>query len=932
MTSQHRRVADCARVRTTSARRKLLQAGGIATLTLGLGGLAHAQDSGRVTLEEITVTATRQTDTVNRIPLSIQAVTQEHLDQQGVKSIADLVRAVPGLNTVQTPGGSQQTFSIRGIVGGTGAATTGTYLDDTNLAKRANGGIAQNNGVVVPLLYDLERVEVLKGPQGTLYGGSSQGGTVRFITPQPSLTEFSGSTRAEVSTMGSRSELSHEFGAAFGGPLVQDKLGFRVSGIRRETGGWIDLYSGYTGRLIEEDANGRTEWAGRLALSWQISDGINATLSGYHTTQETEGGPGSQTALFLPGPDGKMVRAPAGQTWTTQQRCITNNQRTNPLVSTTPGAPGGTVWVPPNVIVPAGAACPPGTVYVRPAQTYGPYRTGRDIAIATTQQYVEGQTSELDVASLTLTFNFGDYSFKSVSSYLRDETESKGAGGEAWTATIAAGNTAQPGQATYEDPTHRGFPLFRPYFDATGRGNSGYFDARNKRDGFEQEFRLSSNPDNRFSWVAGAYYADLETKIRYRWPVSEEDASLALQLLYGPDLAGPPPNTSAATAYYGNAITNGFQSYGDTIIKDKEAAIFAEANLWIVPDKLKAIAGLRYSKVELDFWTLNHGQQNGRLPTSFGSLVEGKASEKPVTPKVGLQYNFADDKMVYATAAKGFRAGGVNPAISPTFCAQALDQLGLTATDIPLSFDADTVWSYELGSKFRLWEVMQVNVAAFRIDWEDIQATTTLSCGQGFTKGGGKARSEGAELSVQYRPNASWNMYLYASYTDAYYVDPVRAPTGANATTTPAPSFNAGDKFDIPPFSMSAGVTYDFNIAEIPTYVRLDGTYQDDYIAGATFGASGFGSNYFNRYNVSRQQLNLRAGMRFGNGLDVNVFVNNLTNEDKLIAGRGDGRGQCSAASIDCATYSSYSPFVAQTYQTPRVFGLQANYRFGGTN
>src|SRR5689334_5893423 len=106
-------------------------------------------------LQEVTVTATRQVETVNRVPLSIQAVTQENLDQQGIKTSADLVRAVPGLSTVANPGGAQQTFSIRGIVGGTGAATTSVYLDDTNLTKRANGGVAQNNGVVAPLLYDL---------------------------------------------------------------------------------------------------------------------------------------------------------------------------------------------------------------------------------------------------------------------------------------------------------------------------------------------------------------------------------------------------------------------------------------------------------------------------------------------------------------------------------------------------------------------------------------------------------------------------------------------------------------------------------------------------------------------------------------------------------------------------------------------------------
>src|SRR5262249_8922079 len=125
-------------------------------VALAIATQAGAED-GPAVLEEVTVTATRQVETVNRVPLSIQAVTQDNLDRQGIKNSADLVRAVPGLATVQNPGGSQQTFSIRGIVGGTGAATTSVYLDDTNLTKRANGGVAQNNGVVAPLLYDLER-------------------------------------------------------------------------------------------------------------------------------------------------------------------------------------------------------------------------------------------------------------------------------------------------------------------------------------------------------------------------------------------------------------------------------------------------------------------------------------------------------------------------------------------------------------------------------------------------------------------------------------------------------------------------------------------------------------------------------------------------------------------------------------------------------
>ena len=117
-----------------------------------------------------------------------------------------------------------------------------------------------------------------------------------------------------------------------------------------------------------------------------------------------------------------------------------------------------------------------------------------------------------------------------------------------------------------------------------------------------------------------------------------------------------------------------------------------------------------------------------------------------------MQFQLTDDKMIYATAGKGFRAGGVSSQVVADHLPDLLDTLGITAAEIPPAFKSDTVKSYELGGKFRLFERLQVNLAAFRIDWEDVQATTTLGCGQGFTSNGGKARSQGGELSVQFRP------------------------------------------------------------------------------------------------------------------------------------------------------------------------------------
>src|SRR5690606_9135092 len=128
---------------------------------------------------EIIVTATKRAEGVTRTPMSISALTGESLEQQGIRNAQDLGRNVPALliTPVATgPGnGNGLDVSIRGVRSSVGAPTTGIYLDDAAIQRRAGQGANVGNGTVFPQLFDLERVEVLRGPQGTLYGGSSQG-------------------------------------------------------------------------------------------------------------------------------------------------------------------------------------------------------------------------------------------------------------------------------------------------------------------------------------------------------------------------------------------------------------------------------------------------------------------------------------------------------------------------------------------------------------------------------------------------------------------------------------------------------------------------------------------------------------------------------------------------------------------------------------
>ena len=122
---------------------------------------------------------------------------------------------------------------------------------------------------------------MLRGPQGTLYGGSSEGGTLRFITPTPSLTTYSGSARVGWSTMAGGG-MGNEEGLALGGPIVQDKLGFRIAGFRQDRPGWVDTYSEYDGHQFASDVNWGEDYSLRGALLWQVTPSFKATVSVFH--------------------------------------------------------------------------------------------------------------------------------------------------------------------------------------------------------------------------------------------------------------------------------------------------------------------------------------------------------------------------------------------------------------------------------------------------------------------------------------------------------------------------------------------------------------------------------------------------------------------------------------------------------------------------
>src|SRR5580700_10099763 len=197
---------------------------------------AATESAERAELQEVVVTATRHEEALSKVPISVTALTQDDMDMRGIKDFQDIARFTPG---VSIDNSGTNAISIRGISSSAGAGTTGIYLDDTPIQMR---NVGFNPDDTLPKTFDLERVEILRGPQGTLFGAGAEGGAVRYIMTQPSLTATSTYVRSEASYT-EYGQPSAEFGIAHGGPIIDGTLGFRVSAWYRYDGGWIDRVS-----------------------------------------------------------------------------------------------------------------------------------------------------------------------------------------------------------------------------------------------------------------------------------------------------------------------------------------------------------------------------------------------------------------------------------------------------------------------------------------------------------------------------------------------------------------------------------------------------------------------------------------------------------------------------------------------------------------
>lgn len=811
---------------------------------LGIGalltGAADAQQraagDGAIELKAIVITATKRRTTVQSTPISITAVTAAEIASRGIDDFDSLARSVPGLS-IRTSGPGQTEFEIRGLNSqGGNSSMVGLYLGDVPLSAPADDQLGKV--VIDPDLYDLNRVEVLRGPQGTLYGSSSMGGTIRLVPNAPRLQQFEASGEEKVSDTIDGGSLNHEENGMVNLPLGQTAAVRLVGSIARNSG-WLQ-------RLVIQD--------GAVSVDPGVYPAVSRPANFYTAPlQELATGANDTSvdsfrAALLWEPTDELSITPAAMYQLTRQdapdEVDVNSVPNNP---TTPAIKGH----------------------------YEAFDTP------------EPQQDSFSLGSLNVEYRLPSFSLTSVTGFWhRNSLVSQDSSEEVAAAVGIPVYDAAAGGIGPGTPT----PI--------GPGTVEHDYSRQ----LTEEFRAVSTAPGPFQWVVGYFYQDLH---------SEFDV-----LSTAPE-AGP--------VLGGTNIFFGFQP--EAVGQD---ALFGHFS-WRFSPHFQLAVGLRHYHYSLSESVTQYGvfsvygAQGDAVP--FNSAGSDEASG--TIPSVTLTYNIDHDHMVYATASKGVRLGGVsqpvpvglasssNLVLAGNECAlQAKILLAASCNpnlllSLPASFSSDWVWSWELGEKSSFFENRLIaDVDGFYESWRNPQVATTLA-GFGVAVNGGDATIKGIEAQLQALLSRDWDITLNGDYMDAKFVQSSAIsgfPEGAEVPDTPQVQF-------------SAVLQWHHDLSDNTSLV---GSLEDDYTGARTDAQYGETLTLLNygqlivhlpSYNMVNARLGVRGTRTSGARWTATLFVDNLTDEQVLL----DPQSQIA---LQTAAFSRYS------ITRPLTAGLDVTFEF----
>ncbi|MCQ8876976.1 TonB-dependent receptor [Pseudoalteromonas shioyasakiensis] len=268
----------------------------LATCSLSTPIIAQAQDEQEEIneIERISVTSSRRVQPIQDVPASVIAVDPESFVKSGLTKMSDVISYTPGFNFESTNGQrGSGSISARGVSQQGETAVTALYIDDVPITSNSGFGSAKSvffDG----LLGDVERVELIKGPQGTLFGATAIGGAVRYISRTPSLDETRGSVTADISSINGGG-ISQLYRGYLSSALVEGKLGVTVSGFSANDAGYVDQVDSTTGSVLVEDANDSDNYGFSADFFFQATDDLDFRVKGIK--QKSEYGFGANVNL-----------------------------------------------------------------------------------------------------------------------------------------------------------------------------------------------------------------------------------------------------------------------------------------------------------------------------------------------------------------------------------------------------------------------------------------------------------------------------------------------------------------------------------------------------------------------------------------------------------------------------------------------------------
>ena len=850
---------------------------------------SEASDS----IQEITVTAQRRSESIQNVPISIQALTAETLTQLSVTTFDDYVKYLPNV-TAPSNGPGQSDIFMRGLsAGSTGSQSSGTSIGFPNVAiylDDQSGQLPARNLDVYAA--DLERIEILEGPQGTLFGAGAQAGVVRYITNKPKLnvTEANFSAGYGVTAHG---DPNSDLSAVLNLPLISDTLAVRAVIYSDRRGGYIDnvpatftrkdtdlgiAYARYPGGGVPNDApainnyniagraiNPVTYTGTRVEGLYQINDDWNILLTQSYQNMDSQG-------VFY-----QMPYASDGQKLNPLEVTLFNNSYNKDKFE-------NTAWTV------NGKAGPLKLVYT------GSYLVRHVNQVADYTNYARGV--------------YADYY----------QCYGPGTGGDA-------------------NLTSR---CFSP--SSTWRETE-----RNEH--LSNEFRVSTPDDWRVRGIAGAFFETNRLFDQTDWLYK------TIPTCTSNGAPGTPGNsgcfTNVGTAPGATVENPGEQNdnvafFEDTTRLVKQTAFFGSVDFDIIPKVLTITAGTRYyhfdeylkGSVSSSFGCFEQGAPTGGCPNGRTNLDAKNSSETEsgFKSRGNITWHVAPDIMLYATWSQGFRPGGFNRSGGPGSCyipgRDLVDQFC-----IPKAYQSDDLTNKEIGWKTEFFDHrLQWNGAVYQENWDNVQVeffdpgeTGNLT----FTTNGQNFRVRGVETSLvavvvpglTLQGAASWNSSEQTNSPALTDTNPAsvnfgkpitQSCSGTPGSVTCTPLNNlfgpiGGPSANSPPIQFSLRARYEWTMSGYTPFVQFAATHTGHSFTQAgsnpTLADSGVNTTALRFENPAYTTYDAAAGVA-KDAWTAHLFVQNLTNSNASL-------------------FTNTEQFVlAETTVRPRVMGVKLSYKF----